>query len=341
VRHDQARQVVALAALVSVGVVISACGLDTAGDYPADARPRDVTTPDARVSDGQSADSRTADVRTMDAHAPDVRVHDGAAADSHVADVRETDAGIDDAAIHDTGIHDTGIHDVGTHDAVHDAEADAASRDAGRDARATFCATVTPPPTFCADFDEPDASAGGGWNVLTATGDASVTLSPTTFMSAPRSLETSSPHGGTGSVSLNFSLVSSMSVDFDVQYVAVPSSGDISAILLTGPTYPGQDIYFFVSSNSSYFQEFGDDFSSMMAAPSQGAWHHVSISVTTASGVSTINAGVDGTAYWMNHHLDQPWPMATTVTLKLGLPDTYEVTTPTQLYIDNVVVRVD
>ena len=327
----------ALGAVAGVGVLVgvSGCSLDTAGDYPVDAAPRDVTLKDARMAEAQGGDASPADVRTLDGHVADAHINDGGAVDRHVADVREPDAGVRDGGVHDGSIHDAGHRDDGGEDA--------ALRDAGRDARVppTFCATVMPTPTFCADFDEPDASAGSGWNVLTSTGDASLALSTTTVISAPRSLETASPHGGTGSVSLNFSRVSSISVDFEVQYAAIPSAGDISAILLTGPTYPGQDIYFFVSSDGSYFQEYGDDYSPMMGAPSEGAWHHVSISVTTASGVSTINAGVDGTAYWTNHQLDQPWPMATTVTLKLGLPDTYQVTAPAQLFIDNVVVRVD
>jgi hypothetical protein len=229
--------------------------------------------------------------------------------------------------------------------------ADASAVDAAVDApldafdSGTFCTTVSPPPTFCADFDyPPDASAGQGWNYTVAEAGATVTLTAAAAKSAPRSLQAKSTNGGAGSVSLSFSLVDKIAVDFDVQYVTpVPDSGVTSPIVLTTPTFPGQDIYFYAGWFGSYFQEFNDDYSPNIAVPSIGVWHHVSIVVQNVdAGVNTaITASMDGTAAWTNHTLMQAWPAATTVRLQIGLGALYGVGVTQEVLIDNVVVRVN
>ncbi len=377
-RH-RAHGLSALLALVATGGMLWACGLVATGVMPlrtdaavtptdattadaADVTVRDAETADARATDANVIDTRAGDARVTDAGATDVRTTDARVTDAHVADARMTDVRVDDghvtdarvtdALVNDARLNDAGVNDVRVTDArANDARVtdaareDATARDAARDAPAstTFCATVTPPPTFCADFDEADASPGAGWSSVITDAGVTVTLNTTTSDSPPRSLETTSPaapNGGTGGVSTVFSGVNSISVDFEVWYTALPNPGDVSPIRLTGPTFPGQDIYFYSHTGGSYFQEYGNDYSPGQAAPSLDAWHHVSIAVTTSGATSTINASFDGLSYWTNHTLMQPWPASATVTLQLGLV-LWQVTIPEEIYIDNVVVRVN
>jgi hypothetical protein len=222
-------------------------------------------------------------------------------------------------------------------------DADAGAVDAPFDS-GTFCATLSPAPTFCADFDYPaDASAGDGWNYTIQEAGAAVTLTATAAKSAPRSMQSKSTLGGAGSVSLTFSLVDKISVDFDVQYLTpIPDSGVTSPILLTTPTFPGQDIYFYAGWFGSYFQEYGNDYSPNLVSPPIGVWHHVSIVVQNVdAGVTNITASMDGNAAWTNHALKQAWPSPTTATLQIGLPALYQVGVTQDVLVDNVVVRVN
>ena len=318
-RRAETRRIGAVVALAA-GVAWS-CGLATVGTGPVepatDASSRDTSFADAAMP----PDSTTADAADLrDAFPAD-------AAD--VTDAFPADAAdVTDAAMPDTNVTDTATEDAGRPDAAPDALDSA-----------TFCATVMPPPTFCADFDEPDASPGGGWNYTVSEAGASVTLSETTFTSAPRSLHATSAQGGAGSVSLAFSMVNKISVDFDVFYTALPDSGDVSSVLLTGPMFPGQDIYYFAHTTGSYFQEFGNDYSPGLSAPSLNAWHHVSIAVATTGAKSTISASIDGTSGWTNHTLMQAWPASTTAILQIGLASLYQVANYEEVFVDNVVVR--
>ena len=88
------------------------------------------------------------------------------------------------------------------------ATADAAQSDAA-DA-GTFCTTVAPPPTFCADFDE-DTDPSVGWSYTVAEGGASVTTSTAHASSKPRALH-DAWSGGVGSVGTQFAMVDHMRV---------------------------------------------------------------------------------------------------------------------------------
>jgi hypothetical protein len=226
--------------------------------------------------------------------------------------------------------------DGGSLDATTDAT------DAAPDGPITFCTTVTPAPTFCADFDDPaDASPSAGWTTTHVDAGSSLASSTTVYTSAPRSLHATSPTGVVASVESTFTMLSTLSVEFDVRYASLPASGagDVSPVLLTPPTFPGFDVYYFAYANGSYFQEYGDDYSPGLAAPSLNTWHHVKISITTNGTTSTIDASVDGTAGWTNHTLKHAWPTPTIASVRLGLAGLYQVASA-EAFIDNVVVRV-
>ena len=232
---------------------------------------------------------------------------------------------------------------VGESDAAGAPEATAiADADAGN-GPATYCSTLVPAATFCADFDEPgNASPSAGWDTSSVDGGASVsvTVSTTTYESAPRSLHVTATGGGSGVVTKRFAMNSKIRVDLDVLFTAhVASPAAVAPLRLTPPVYPGMDVYLFAASAGIYFQEYGNDFSTMLPSPTLNAWHHVIVSITTIGTTSTIDASFDGTAAWSGHTLADTWPAPTTATLDVGLPDLYQAA-DAEVFVDNVVVRV-
>jgi hypothetical protein len=292
-------------AIVAVGaaaLALGACGLATTGTGSSEASPDGDTTADATNDASVSADGATTGTDATDSATATDAITTG-----------DVDAALDGGGV------------------------DAA--DAGN-----FCTTVTPAPTFCEDFDRPAATGpGDGWNYEIVEAGSTVAWSTSTFKSAPRSLHASSTLGGAGSVSLAFSMVNKMVVDFDVLYEsALPGAGggDISPILLTPPTFPGFDVYFYAQYNASYFQEYGNTgVCEGLGAPSLGVWHHISITVNAGT-TTTMDCTFDATTT-TNKTLPYAWALGTTARLQIGLAALYQVSSSQSVYVDNVVVRVN
>jgi hypothetical protein len=211
------------------------------------------------------------------------------------------------------------------------------SDESGLASTLTFCQTLSPAPTFCADFDNP-ANAAAGWTSALAGSGASLKFPTTTFLSAPHALEAITTTGNWAYLERQFGLTTAISVEFDVRFAVVPASGQpTSPFMLTPPIYPGFDIYWFVDANGSYFQQYGDDFSQTRPSPTANAWHKVMLSLTTNGVTSQINASVDGTAYWTNHTLEHPWPTGIFATLRVGAARTYAQSN--DVFIENVIVK--
>ena len=124
---------------------------------------------------------------------------------------------------------------------------------------------------------------------------------------------------------------------------ALPGAGggDISPILLTPPTFPGADIYWYAQYNAAYFQEYGDDtLASSLSSPALDTWHHVFIAVQ--SGATTkMSASFDTSNVLSNQAVPYAWTVNTTVILQMGLAALYKVSVAQDVYVDNVVVRVN
>ena len=220
--------------------------------------------------------------------------------------------------------------------AVNDASTvDGATASDGGDAGTSYCDTLTPPASLCADFDDGDFSAG--WDSTAADAGTTLSSSAAFSTSSPRSLHAISTQGKPAALRKTLTVTTSLSVDYDVRFVTSSTTGDVSSVLLTPPTFPGYDVYFFVGGTKSYFQEYGDDYSPMLAAPSPDVWHHVHIAL--ALGASTaINASLDGTTYWSSHALLHTWPTPVQATIQIGVASLYQETNG-EVFIDNVVVR--
>lgn len=214
---------------------------------------------------------------------------------------------------------------------------DAADAADANDGATRFCQTVSPAPTFCADFDEPlAANAGAGWDLSYAGVGASLKFE-TPFLSAPRALHATTSQVNGAYVERAFPMTTQLAVEFDVRFAIVPPDGtQTSPVVLTPPNPPGEDIFWFVDANNSYFQEY-NVISASGAAPTPNVWHHITFALTTNGSASTISSTMDGNPRWSSYALPYAWPSPTTATVRLGAARTYAQNN--DLFIDNVVVR--
>jgi hypothetical protein len=223
---------------------------------------------------------------------------------------------------------------------------DASTEDAGADDAAPdvsgsgprFCATVIPAPSFCADFDEPDASTGDGWDMVSEKGSATVALDTTQARSQPRSLHAVTADSSVAENGKRFSVSSQISVDFDVYYTSLGTNGPVSAISLTPVTNPG--IVFFARETYAYFQvaAASGEYSANFNKPGAGQWHHVSVTIKLAATGSTISGSFDGKALWTDYAMKNSWGVTEMVTVSAGITGTFQQLSA-DVYVDNVVVN--
>lgn len=228
----------------------------------------------------------------------------------------------------------------GSFEAATDGGADAdAALDAPPDAPLTFCQTVSPPPTFCADFDGPAAVPGTGWTTVLTDAGATVALSSTYSVSAPRSLHVTSTQSATAGLEKSLTVTTSLTVDFEVRFTDVPEAGVVGPMRISPPApFPGQDFYVYEHTFGLYFQEYGDDYSNTIGTPpSLNAWHHVSFAIQANGGGWTVTTAFDGTNTWTNHPVLHPWTKPVTVGVALGVV-LYGLAVG-ETYVDNVVIR--
>jgi len=209
----------------------------------------------------------------------------------------------------------------------------------------TYCTRLSPTPTFCADFDEPDASPGTGWNRGVSEA-GSVVLTTDAWVSPPRSLLSTNLEGGTTGVKQAFSGVSSFQIDFDFWFAELPDAGVTSPLKINVPTVAEDQFVFYASTASAYFQEGGgsaDMSNKEEPGPATNQWHHLSVTLMPqGEDASVVNADFDdGGLTWTDHTLKYQWPPDAGVTLWVGVADQYQVSSSQTIAIDNVVVRVN
>jgi hypothetical protein len=247
------------------------------------------------------------------AMAPDVTVTDTGSVD---APVMADGAGVD--VVDETAPTEAGPDAHEKEDASSDAsKPDAATKpDAGKSDAATvgYCASLSPAPDFCDDFDE--GAANPAWDQVTSLGGA-VAVDAAESVSAPDSMvSTVDANQAEGSVDLAGykSLTSKQGVagtatlDFEIRIDAGDISSAADAVLGAIQLYDGNALYDLelevsYASASTYAVSLTEDSPSVPHATGAtlalGAWTHVTLSVVLPAGnggATTATMTIDGSS---------------------------------------------
>jgi hypothetical protein len=218
----------------------------------------------------------------------------------------------------------------------------APSRDAASDhddARAPgqrFCASLSPAPTFCDEFDTEAANIGDGWDSIVGAPRRTTSVS----MSFPGALDAVSDAGSPTLLRKAFKVNSSIRVDLDVRYAGIPPSPGALTPFVIRPANDGEGyFYLYAESGRSYLQVANDEYSTWQTPePAAGIWHHVSASVTIDASGTKFAGALDFVAYAWSSPTKHGWAAGTTATVEVGV-------TPYQangeILVDNVVVNVE
>lgn len=196
-----------------------------------------------------------------------------------------------------------------------------------------FCASLSKPALFCDDFDiSPDASTG--WDKR--SGSVQRTLSE--FKSAPGALDAVVSGGTASLLEKSFQVTSSISLELDVRFPSIPSTGVLSPFILRPSNDTGGYLYLYFKADRTYMQVASDEYSKWLTPPTPGVWHHITATVTFDSAKTTFAGTFDGVAFdWSNvPNTAHAWQIAQTVTVLVGA-NPYQ--TSGELFIDNVVVN--
>ncbi|HUS31462.1 MAG TPA: hypothetical protein VMZ53_23315 [Kofleriaceae bacterium] len=211
----------------------------------------------------------------------------------------------------------------------------------------TFCETVMPPPTFCADFDSSLDPMVGFSSALLMNGGR-VSVSPMAF-SGRGSLESAFDDPPTPGQYTTATLiyeaqapVSSIALDYEVYFPARPTSGshiesqDIAIATASGTFFYDLDI--FPNAPDHFLQELsaGTFMVNNVNIPqvSTGVWHHVRMTLDLAAATHTF--AIDGSTLSSG---PTNFPLIPGVPrLEAGI--NYEINSPTgnKIYVDNLVL---
>ncbi len=337
------------------GAPFEAIGRNDEAGVGGDVGPRDSTLTDAGNGehDGTLRDSTPTDVGDV--------AHDGTARDATPIDARDADndAGPRDAAPPDVTSRDSAETDVlvdvalppdaAVDDVRLDALTDAVAPDVDGGAMA-WCAGRWA--LFCADFDTV-AAVSDGWSTASVTPGAVLDFNLVDFTSPRRSMRSKLPAGSGGSemVSARLARVVSTSLarsvlEFDcnvasigtapgdwlLQIARLGRNGSESAVaILAQPTGTWAVL---VTTNLPV------DHGTMPAPPKFGTFVRVSMDVLWSATAGSVSVAFDGVTVFSRDGIATAVAATTSsVDLSVGLLEAIGPTPPTELSIDNVVLR--
>jgi hypothetical protein len=249
------------------------------------------------------------------------------------------------------GLQGGGAHDAGLDaltDALADAPVDAPSDgtpDAASEAAGPFCASLSPQPTFCEDFDE-GTTLSAGWNPTTTNG-GTYAVDSTLALSPPNALLVTVPAVDAGttagaSISRPFTLnFNEATVDLDF-YPEQSGASGVFSVYLTG----GYVAIVGIDPSKSHLQEGSpadagmDTFTVTHLAPIPlGAWTHLAMTLHLLPKPAWITVSYDGVVQLNQHPLAaMPAGIASgTPTLKVGGLSTGNDPSGWKAHWDNVV----
>jgi hypothetical protein len=326
-RVSTARAALLSCVLVALG---SACGLATVGEA-------DVPAGDAGFDAGSdvptAVDPDGAAPANDSGAAPQDSGGEGATDSAPVVGDTSTPSGHTDTGVADSEPSNDAADSAALPDSA-DAADSAALPDAADTAPALgFCASQSPQPTFCDDFDE-TTDAGAGWDGVIAGGGTSTVVDGTFALSAPDALHTTTSSGNTAGLTKAFTVSSMFKVDLDILFRALPSmSGDLAPLVIQTSAHW---VEYYVDADQAYLQWGENDYSTtFLGGPSLGTWHHVTITITVGAQAS-LTGSIDGMVVWSNFSLGS-LGSAPELTLQVGTPGLFQVMSA-ETFIDNVVV---
>ena len=215
------------------------------------------------------------------------------------------------------------------------------------DAATGFCASISPAPSFCADFDDTDGG-GGLYGFATGTAGSGCSLTrETTNQSPPLALRAVTTNLNTGCyLTTQVAPTHTIAIDLDVRMHALPGSpGGFDGIFtlregnLRYTLYASKGAVFFQGTNGVQAQD-----SDHLPAPVLDVYHHVHMQLVLASGTAPIMSGTyDQTTVTFGGKPQNatlgPFEPGTSTDVRVGLPEVV-LTNTGDVLIDNVVVRV-
>lgn len=256
---------------------------------------------DAGGNDAPSSDAPRADAPSNDAQRDGA--NDAPQADSPSGDA-SSDAGDASSDAQRDASSDAPITDSGGNDAPADALADA-----GDGAASGYCASLSPAPGFCADFDEGSFDAQFAFKHTTGTGllsgDSTASVSPPTSFLA-RVGASSTGNGDFAFMTRVFGgSATQFTYAFDLRLDAVAggqNSGVLAAIIIDDGAADSHTLSFYTTGTYAAVEEVFARPDGGMAyldhtlswVPKLDTWTRVSFSIDTAAG--TCAASIDGKA---------------------------------------------
>ncbi len=269
-------------------------------------------------------------------------------------DATTTDAGSDATATdagNDATATDAADSDAPSPDAVADSGGDAPVTDAvadGNDAATGYCASLSPAPGFCADFDTGKFDSQFSFDHTAGTGsisaDAKVSVSPPNSFYAK--LGISSPSDDFAFMTRVISdSASQVTYAFDLRLDARPGgppAGVLAAIVFNDGKANRHTLSFYVTGTSAALEESftttdgGTAFldHKLLWVPKLGQWTRVAFSMDVNAG--TCTATIDGKPDLTNGSLASSWSTGA-VTLDLGLSYVSSQSAAWAAHYDNVV----
>jgi hypothetical protein len=256
---------------------------------------------------------------------------------------------------------DTGgvVADASPESSSDDAPDDAASQDGGTvDAPpGPFCESLSPPATFCSDFDALDLPAG--WTSAVAWGGAQLFIDNAAWRSAPRSVYfdvpalTGTSQAGT-SLTYQFAtpIQTGIDLDFDLLLEAMDTTSEVivAEVDLIAPGAAKDYLRLAVKQGRTRFSE--QAYPADGGAPSYGggnltqpvgpgAWLHVTwkLARTATTSSSSVAITLDDAGQSTNYSSTFMHEISAAPKLSVGLPDLAPPSGHWRARFDNVVVR--
>ena len=180
---------------------------------------------------------------------------------------------------------------------VHDYEliTDASRHDADEPPEGEWCASLSPQPTFCADFDAV-MTPQEGWDVLQTQAGTTVGLDGELYLSAPDSflvlVNDANCNGSAAQLIKGFpSVLTHAQLDFEI-YSKKYTDVSVAAIQLSSDNSPvGYLLELYMQASGAYFQESvpGDGgatslYTNFVAPPTSPPWLHVTLVMDLPNG---------------------------------------------------------